>query len=249
MSMFQAGKLAMEKVSFIMEKGGSGKTSLCTHLSVAALMDNRKVAILDTDPMEGVRAWAETRGRAPEVIPELTTNPAYLRKTVAKCEGNGLEILFIDTPGAHNPIATNVAMLSDLVLVPMKPSPHDTNAIWRTLDKLREHSVPYAVVLSQCPTTTSRPESEMRMILEKNDVPVLDTTIHSKQIVVDSAATGETAFEMDGLTAADRKTIDEFQAVYRWIVDQLGMKKAIRKQGKVERVQYGKIIGRNEDAC
>lgn len=224
--------MVMRKISVIMEKGGSGKTTLCTHLAVAAHLATRKVTILDTDPMEGIRAWGEARGRSPDVITELTSNPDYLKKTVAKIEATGPDLLVIDTPGAANPIASNVAMLSDFVIIPMKPSPHDDNAIWRTLERLTELKVPHAVVLNQCPTTTTRPEIEMRERLEGNKVTVCPTVIHQRQVIVDSAATGETAFEMSNLTKADRRAIDEFQSVYDWIIRQVG-KPVIRQKGEM----------------
>lgn len=233
--------MAMKTVSIIAQKGGSGKTTLCRHLAVGAQQVGLSTVIIDTDPQGGARDWGEIRGRSPDVVSELSPNPTYLEKAIRRCEASGVEILFVDTPGHNNPISVNAAGFSDLVLVPVRPTPDDLNALWQTIKTLMDRKVPYFAVLSQCPTTTRRPRLEALAALAKNRVPVCEIVIHQKGVVPASAVTGETALEMDGLTESEAKTVEEFQGLVMWLCDRLGL--PVREQYRNKTTtQHGKEV-------
>ena len=50
-------------ITIAQQKGGSGKTTLCAHLAVAALLSNPelRIAFLDIDPQGSLGEWFEAR--------------------------------------------------------------------------------------------------------------------------------------------------------------------------------------------
>lgn len=215
----------MKKVGIIMAKGGAGKSTLARHLAVAAHQEEFATVILDTDPQGTLQDWAERRGgREPHVVTEYSTNPDRIAKAFERIEAAGADVLIADTQGQHSPIAVNVAMKSDLVLIPMKPTPEDIRAIPATIDALRLHKVPHYVVLSQCPWNTPRPKAEAYSLLKKLGVPVWMGAIHLKDAVPSSWIAGETVLELEGLTKAEQKSVEEFRSLWTWVRQELGLK-------------------------
>jgi chromosome partitioning protein len=51
----------MRVISFVSQKGGSGKTTLCFSIGVAAYEAGRKVLMLDLDRQASLRDWYADR--------------------------------------------------------------------------------------------------------------------------------------------------------------------------------------------
>jgi chromosome partitioning protein len=51
----------MKAITFVTQKGGSGKSTLCINLAVAAQEAGRSVCILEMDRQATVSDWAEHR--------------------------------------------------------------------------------------------------------------------------------------------------------------------------------------------
>jgi chromosome partitioning protein len=57
-------------IAIVSRKGGAGKTSLATHLAVAAEAAGLRTALFDLDPQASAAVWADHRGIAfPAVLP------------------------------------------------------------------------------------------------------------------------------------------------------------------------------------
>lgn len=213
----------MKKVGIITAKGGSGKSTLTRHLAVAADQGGFSTVVLDTDPQGTMREWGDRRAKEPHVITEYGSNPEYIAKAIQRIEKAGADILFIDTPGHSSPIPTNVAKLCDLVLVPMRPTPEDLGGLKGTIAMLRERKVEHYVVLSQCPTNTPRPKAEAVSALNKSGIPVWMGAIHMKGMIPSSSLSGETVLEIEGLTEAETKSVEEFRSLFTWMRGKLDM--------------------------
>ena len=69
------------------QKGGSGKTSICVHMSAYAVSCGEKVVIIDLDPQHSAYDWCELRENpVPDVIAAL---PERLQKIKNAAEANG----------------------------------------------------------------------------------------------------------------------------------------------------------------
>lgn len=219
----------MRIITLASQKGGASKTTLCRHLAVAAQLEGYKTAILDTDLQGGSRDWGDTRQKqghgAPEVVVELSPNDKHLQATLASLKAKGTEVVFIDTPGSLNgPIALNAAKVADMVLVPMRPTADDIKALPPFVTMMRSNKITFAVVVSAAVTNTSRPEREAIEYLEASKLPVLDVVIHQKSVIPETLISGQTVFEISGLTDAEQRAVDEFQAVWDWAKTQVSIK-------------------------
>jgi chromosome partitioning protein len=219
----------MKIVSLVTQKGGSSKSTLARHIAVAAHLDGRKVVVMDCDMQGTLRDWGETRASAegankpePHVVVELSPNRKHIESRIVKLREEGVDLLVMDTPGGlQTPVPFIAAELSDLVLVPVRPTPEDLNAFWTLLPRLKASKVPMAVVLSQCPTTTPRPRVDTQAVLLADGVRVAPIAIHEKGIVPASGVEGLTALELEPASNAERKTVQEFQDLYAWVATEL----------------------------
>ena len=60
----------MKVISLVTQKGGSGKSTLCVSLAVAAQEAGRTVCILEMDKQATATQWSQARqGEPPEVSP------------------------------------------------------------------------------------------------------------------------------------------------------------------------------------
>jgi chromosome partitioning protein len=222
----------MRIITLASQKGGASKTTLCRHLAVAAHREGYKTAILDTDLQGGCRDWGDTRSKqghgAPEVAVELSPNDKHLQASLASLKSKGTEVVFIDTPGSLNgPIALNAAKAADIVLVPMRPTADDIKALPPFITMMRSNKISFAVVVSAAVTNTSRPEREAIEYLEASKLPVLDVVIHQKSVIPETLISGQTVFEISGLTDAEQKAVDEFQAVWDWVKAKVTLKEKV----------------------
>ncbi len=59
----------MRVISFVTQKGGTGKSTLAVNLAVTAEANGERVCILDLDPQGTSAAWYETRAaETPSVL-------------------------------------------------------------------------------------------------------------------------------------------------------------------------------------
>jgi hypothetical protein len=45
----------------------------------------------------------------------------------------------------------------------------------------------------------------------------VSTVIHQKSVIPETLISGQTVFEISGLTDAEQKSVDEFRAIYEWV--------------------------------
>ena len=129
-------------------KGGSSKTSLAAHLAVAAeRMGNGPTVLLDLDPQGSLTAW--WNARAEEAPALASTALADLPHQLLALAEAGYAVAILDTPPAITEAIRAVVRLGDLVLIPVKPSPHDLRAVGGTVEIVRREGRPFVFVITQ----------------------------------------------------------------------------------------------------
>ena len=114
----------MKVVAIIGQKGGSGKSTVALHLASCAEKAGISTAILDTDPQGSAHRWFERReAETPQVQREIDADA--LPKLAKIAASNGIDLLLIDTPGKAETTALAACELSDLVLIPVRPTQFD----------------------------------------------------------------------------------------------------------------------------
>jgi chromosome partitioning protein len=202
----------MHIVSFVTQKGGTGKSSLAVSLAVAASESGLKVIVLDIDPQGTTGEWYKRRtGEAPAV---QSISWANLSSRLYRLGQQGYDLAIVDTPGADSHGAAEAMKEAHFCLLPVRPSVADIEASKPTVRYLNEHNKPFAFVLNQCPTggRTSR-TSNARMALQLLG-SLCDPTLAHRSDHVDALASGLGVTEFNPFG----KAADEVRTVLAWLV-------------------------------
>jgi chromosome partitioning protein len=204
----------MQTITFLSQKGGSGKTTLAVHSAVAAQEDGARVLIIDTDMQQSAATWRESRVEPLPLVAPVTV--AQLEAVMAAARHDGMTYCIIDTAPHATPEAARVAAAVDLVLIPCRPTAFDLAAAGSAVQIVRAAGVRAAFVLSACPFRA--PEIvETRHVLETFGFPIAPAVITDRRAFARAVATGRavTEFESEG------KAAEEIRALWTWIKEQL----------------------------
>jgi chromosome partitioning protein len=199
----------MKAIAFVTQKGGSGKSTLCINLAVAALEAGRSVCILEMDRQATVSDWAESRAAdAPEVA-QIDT--AQVDGVMKKLKGAGYDYVFIDTPGVDSAGTLSAIRAADLCLIPCRPTPADLRAFKPTLATVYRLDKAFAFVLNQAPPRSYRVRDASDGLAALGmlaDVAVVARNDHQDAI---GLGQGVTEFNPAGQAA------DEIRRLWAWV--------------------------------
>ena len=132
----------MRTWAFVSQKGGSGKTSICVHVSAYAVSCGEKVVVIDLDPQHSAHDWCELRENpVPDVIAAL---PERLQKIKNAAEQMGVTLMLVDTPPHTSGTALSAIRSADMIITPTQPnifdilSLKDTVALLKQADRLAD---------------------------------------------------------------------------------------------------------------
>src|SRR3954452_6912793 len=113
----------MRIIALASRKGGSGKTTIAAHLAVqAGRVGDGPAVLVDTDPQGSLSEWWQERK---DDTPALATVKLDdLGANLAELRSYGTAVALIDTPPAMTGSIERVMATADLVLIPVRPSPH-----------------------------------------------------------------------------------------------------------------------------
>jgi chromosome partitioning protein len=201
----------MRVISFVTQKGGTGKSSLAVSLAVVAEAGGEKVCLLDLDPQRTSASWYETRtAESPAVldIDQVGDLPA----TLGKLRGAGFSLVVIDTPGIDSHATRGAMRTADLCLIPVRPSEADVKATMPTIKALEDMGRRYALVINQAPANKqARVTSAVAMRLSSAGI-VLPVAIASRIDHQYAYALGQGVSEF----ASDGKAAAEIAEVWSW---------------------------------
>jgi chromosome partitioning protein len=194
-------------IGFLNQKGGVGKTTLAVHFADALARRKKRVLLVDADPQGSALDWAAFRKCDP-LFPVAGLPRASIHKelpTLAK----GYEIVVIDGPPRVYDVARSAIMASDLILIPVQPSPYDVWAAKDIVDMIREATVykpglKSAFVINRRIVNTALGRDVVEALSEY-PVLVLKSSICQRIALAESAAQGQTVFE----TTPDKAAVKE----------------------------------------
>ena len=199
----------MRVVSLVTQKGGSGKTTLCLNLAVAAEEAGRRCLILDLDPQASAEAWYQDREAATPRLARAGASDLPKALNLARAQGFGLVLL--DTPGRDEPAVAAAVRASDFCLVPCRPTPADMRAQPPTVATIRRLGRPMAFVLAQAPPRGFRPREAGLGLAALG--PVAPVAVVARSAFQDAHGSGlaVTEFEPAG------KAAEEIRALWGWL--------------------------------
>ena len=127
-------------------KGGSGKSTLAREIATMASRSGQKAVLADLDPQGTTAGWYQRRKNPEPALVDLGT-PLQTGKISGLAHG-GVDLLVIDTPPAQPTFLPTLLGSSDMVLVPVRPTPDDLLAAAPIARSLARHPK-WAFVLSQ----------------------------------------------------------------------------------------------------
>jgi chromosome partitioning protein len=199
----------MRTIAFVTQKGGSGKSTLCINLSIAAQEAGRSVCILEMDRQATVSDWAENReSEGPEVAQVEATQ---LDAVIQRLQGSGYDYVFIDTPGVDSPGTHSAIRAADLCIIPCRPTPADLRAFKPTLAAIYRLEKRFAFVLNQTPPRSYRVRDAAEGLAVLGVLPDVNIVLRNDYQDALGLGQGVTEFNPEGQAA------DEIRRLWTWV--------------------------------
>ena len=173
----------MPVISFANPKGGSGKSTLVLVLALELSRQGASLAVVDADPNAVIADWAARRVKDGLQVPfSVVSRPkeGEMVATIGQLTQTHDWVL-VDLEGTASRLFSRALARSNLVLIPLNPSPIDARlaaaAVQLVLEESEalERSIPYRLVYSCYPAAVAtrsfkRIDSEIRA----EQLPLLD---------------------------------------------------------------------------
>jgi chromosome partitioning protein len=201
----------MRVIAFASRKGGVGKTTLVGHLAVEAERRGAgPVALIDTDPQGSLAAWWNQRSAETPLF--VGIDIGRLDQQLDELRNHGVKMVMIDTPPTVDHIE-KVIMLADVVLVPVRPSPHDLRSIAATVDLIEAANKRMAFIVNGA-SVNSRISNEAVVALAEHG-RVAPVKIHQRVNFAASMTDGRTVGEVEPDSRAAGEIGELWEYVYR----------------------------------
>ena len=181
------------------QKGGVGKTTLCINLAASMAQTGARVLVIDADPQGSALDWAAARQKEP-LFPVVGLPRPAVHKEIGPI-GQDYDHVFIDGPPRVTDLARSAIMASDVVVIPVQPSPYD---IWAAEDivKLTTEALVFkeklkSVFVINRKITNTAISRDVREALEAYPTPVLQASVTQRVIFAEAAAQGAAVCEID----------------------------------------------------
>lgn len=176
------------------QKGGSGKTTLSGHIAVQAERQGAgPVAIVDADPQGSLSEWWNTRADGTPLFAK--TSLETLERDLAALQSAGVRLAVIDTPPSVTTAIRQVMNVASLVVIPIRPSPHDLRAAAATVDLAEALDRAFVFVVNGA-TARARITADAAVTLSQHGT-VAPVTLHHRTDFASSMIDGRTVMECD----------------------------------------------------
>ena len=186
-------------LAILNQKGGVGKTTLAVHIAAALALKGRSVLLVDADPQGSALDWSATR-QADPLFPVIGLPKNNLHKEIPAHAAKYDDVI-IDGPPRVNELARAAILASDMILIPVQPSPYDVWAAKDIVDLLKEAAVfkenqiaRFAINRKIVNTAIGR---DVVDALAGYEIPVLAASVNQRVAFAESAGQGSTVLETD----------------------------------------------------
>ena len=191
-------------VSILNQKGGSGKTTIATNIACALQKLGDEVILVDADPQGSARDWNEANEAS--LIPVVGLDRETLPKDL-KAISSGYDWVVIDGAPQIAKLSAAAVRASDVILIPVQPSPYD---IWACADlvdivEARQEVTggpPKAAFILSRSIKNTKLSGEAAGALEDYGVPVFEHGTTQRVAYPTTAAEGRTVVDHPDSPAA-----------------------------------------------
>jgi chromosome partitioning protein len=184
----------MKIITVAAAKGGCGKSTITSALAVRAARESLRVALFDLNADQGnLTQWWMMRGEP--LNPRLITDIENIPQDVKVLANEGFEWLLVDTPPLDMDIIEQAIAVATAVLIPVRCSIFDVNAIDPVTAMCRKHRKPFSFVLSAVDSKMQKLTDQTVAALVK-DGPLAASRISYRMPYIQALVSGKTGAEI-----------------------------------------------------
>ncbi|HEY7086044.1 MAG TPA: ParA family protein [Hyphomicrobiaceae bacterium] len=192
--------------SFVQQKGGSGKSTICTNVAVCGEEHDEMVLIVDLDPQLSGTLWRLERGTNKPLV--LDGKPDKLTQIIESASTLGVTLCLIDSPSKLDDIAIAAIRAADMIICPTLPDLFNLGSLQdtvRLLELAEKLGVSVGVINNIDKAGEEARIGEATAVMEKFNMAVCPAVIHHRPEFQIAAERGKAVTEIGakGRTAAE----------------------------------------------
>lgn len=225
--LLDSATVRMRIIAVLNSKGGVGKTTDVVNIATGLALKGYKVAAIESDTQKSMVNWNKHGKAIFDIYQAKDEKDIYnLRKELL----DEYDYVIIDGAGYLSAITAACVIVSDLIIIPVSPSPLDfeaTGSVFSVVEAMAE-SRPHLV--AKILISRSRPNTKMATLLFESIKSAgherFRTAIKQRESYVSSMLAGETVFHTDDSQAKAeiQLLINEITAVFDDIKSAKGAK-------------------------
>lgn len=190
-------------IAILNQKGGVGKTTLSVHMASTLALAGNKVLLIDADVQRSALDWAASREKNP-IFTVVGIPKNNIHKEIQLLKSN-YDFIVIDGPPRVYDVARSAIAASDVILIPIQPSPYDVWSAKEVVDLVNEVKEPLLVykkikvafVINRKIVNSVIGRDVVDALEQYKDIPVLKSCITQRVAYAETAAQGTSVIEED----------------------------------------------------
>ncbi|MCH2037544.1 MAG: ParA family protein [Rickettsiales bacterium] len=182
-------------ITVAQQKGGAGKTTIAAHLAVVLSQKGERVAVIDIDSQQSLSRWHKVReekfGEGYSGLNFSSLSGWRVNSEISSLNRKH-DYIIIDSPPHTETEAKTAIRASDIVVIPVQPSPTDLWATEATVDLAKKEKITSCLLLNRV-----SPNSKLAQIIEKKlpDTKVLKSRLGNRVAFASSLLEGKCVTE------------------------------------------------------
>ncbi len=198
-------------IAVLNQKGGVGKTTLSLHIAAALALQKKRVLLIDADPQGSALDWSARREEKPLfTVVGLPKNTLHREMPELS---KSFDYVVIDGPPRVHDVARSAIHASELVIIPVQPSPYDVWAAKEIIDLLQElalyNEARKAIFLINRKIANTAIGRDVKEALLEYPINTLNAEVCQRVIFAESATAGRTVQELapEGLASQEIEAV------------------------------------------